>query len=274
MQSGVENPQLLSRDWKRLASDELEVVGNASEKDLRSALKEVQRFRATLLALIPGLTTASHQKTILVVLRDTNSFQRFLPRDGRGRKQENVAGYFLVQPYANVMVLPMFADRDATFRVAFHEYTHYLVYRNMPNLPLWLNEGIADLYSTFSVDAEGRSVIGRAPPWYVAALQKRPIIPLSRFLDPETGSRLFENDVDTSLFYAQAWAFVHFMTLADKGKRRGQILRYLEALETAPSRIEAAARKHFTWVKERGDRNYTEYGLARAELKRLEGATP
>lgn len=30
-----------------------------------------------------------------------------------------------------------------------------------------------------------------------------------------------------------------------------------------------AAREHLTWVKERGERNYTEYDLAIAELKRL-----
>ena len=29
------------------------------------------------------------------------------------------------------------------------------------------------------------------------------------------------------------------------------------------------ARTHFEWVKEKGDRNYTEYELAMAELKRL-----
>lgn len=236
--------QKLNRDWKRLTSSDLQVIGNASEKDLRRTLREVEAFRRTLAALLPGIRLASSQKTVLIAFRDPSSFQRFAPRDGRGRKQQNVGGYFTVRPDANVMVLPIFGRRETTYEVALHEYTHYLTYRNLRNVPSWLNEGLADFYSTFFVDDDGRCVIGRAPLGRIATLRTRPMWSLSRFLHPETAARLFENESNTLLFYAQAWAFVHYMTLSDNGSRQGQILRYLEALQTAPSQV-AAARQAF-----------------------------
>ena len=221
-----------SRDWKRYVLDDLEAVGNAPEKELRRAVEEVHRFRGTLQALMPGLNTRSPERTILVVLRDWDAFQRFAPRDGRGRRQEGVGGYFYTAPDMNFMVLPQQGDREATFRTIFHEYTHYLVYRNLRGVPQWLNEGLADLYSTFSVNNDGKVIIGRAPPGRVYTLQERSLLPLARFLDPESSARLFENQQDTALFYAQSWAFVHFMSFGDKGKRKGQILKYLEGLQT------------------------------------------
>ena len=230
--------QRISGDWKRYVFDDLEAVGNAPEKDLRRALEEVHRFRGTLLALMPGLKTRSPERTLLVVLRGWDDFQRFAPRDGRGRRRE-VGGYFYTAPDGNFMVLPRQADRDATFVTIFHEYTHYLVYRNLHQIPTWLNEGLADLYSTFYVNNDGKVIIGRAPPGRVQALQGRSLLPLARLLDPETSTRLFENEQDTALFYSQAWAFVHFMSFGDKGNRRGQILKYLNGLQTLPP-LEAA----------------------------------
>ena len=230
-----------SRDWKRLVVGDLEAVGNAPERELRRALTELQRFRGTLAALLPGLDVRPTERSVLVVVRP-DTFQRFTPRDGRGRKQENVGGYFLQTPDANLMVLPLMSERELTYVTAFHEYTHYLIYRNMRNVPRWLNEGIAELYSTFSVERDGRVVIGKAPPGRLSILYSRSLLPVERFLDPETSSRLFESPSDTALFYTQAWALVHFMTFGDDGNRRGQISKYLQALQSsAPADAARAA---------------------------------
>ena len=91
------SPNRTSRDWKRLVVDDLEAVGNTPERELRRALQELQRFRGALLALFPGLDARSPERITLVVLRP-ETFARFTPRDGRGRRQENVGGYFIPAP--------------------------------------------------------------------------------------------------------------------------------------------------------------------------------
>ena len=221
-------------------AEDIEVVGNASEKDLRRTLAEVETFRSTLRDLYPGLAVSSHQKTLLIALRDPGSFQQFAPRDGRGRRLRNVAGYFDVRPYANLMVLPMFGTRETTYQVAFHEYTHYLIYRNLRNVPGWLNEGLAEFYSTFSVESDGRRIIGKAPAGRLLTLRLLPMFPLARFLDPASVGRMADSPTGVQVFYAQAWGFVHFLMLSDKGSRQGQLLKYFEALQTAPTQADAA----------------------------------
>ena len=57
-------------------------------------------------------------------------------------------------------------DLDSQHRdVSSHEFTHFVLAHSGLTLPLWLNEGLADFYSTFQVAGDhvvfGRAVFGR-----------------------------------------------------------------------------------------------------------------
>ena len=42
------------------------------------------------------------------------------------------------------------AGDDRSTRVVFHEYAHYLIHRNLDAAPpMWLDEGLAEFFSTF-----------------------------------------------------------------------------------------------------------------------------
>jgi tetratricopeptide (TPR) repeat protein len=231
-------PQRLSRDWKRLRLIDLEVVGNASEKDLRRAADAITSFRGTLKALLPGIQISSPEPTRLIVFRDYRAFEPFTLRDGQGRRLTGVGGYFSSHPTANELVMPAF-EGTATLQVAFHEYTHFLINRNLQRVPLWLNEGLADFYSTFELKDDRTVLIGRAPEGRAYTVSSRALPPLSDLLSGQSSLRLFQG-ADTEMFYAQSWLFVHYMTLGNGGKRQGQIWKYLELLQTATSYEEAA----------------------------------
>ncbi len=233
----------LSRDWRRLASASFDVVGNASEGDLRRAADRIEIFRAVILTALPRLPLAGGPATRVYVFRDYSDFEKFAPRDGRGRRLQGVGGYFLTTPGINLLALPMYRDRESTYEAAFHEYTHYLVHKSLPNAPAWLNEGLADFYSTTEIDDSGKVTIGRAEPQNMATLQSRSIPPLRRLLSGDSAQRLFVGG-DTEMFYAHSWLFVHYMLLADGGSHRPQLMNYLELLRSAPT-IEAAASQAF-----------------------------
>ena len=148
----LDAPVKPSKDWKRIATTDVTVVGNASEGEMRTALKQIEDFRAGLLALFPSMKLTSRLATTMVVLKDFDTFRNFQPRDERGRRRENVGGYFARTPQANYMVLGAYGDREATLQTVFHEYTHYVMQQNFGTLPTWLNEGVVDFYSTFRSD--------------------------------------------------------------------------------------------------------------------------
>jgi len=233
----------LSRDWKRIVAEDLEVIGNVSQEDLQRTLGHVETFRSTLKSLIPALDVTSHQKTVLVAFRRPGWFKPFPPRDGRGRPLRFVTSYFAVRPHSNVMVLPVYGTHEILYQEAFHDYTSYLIFRNVRNVPAWLHAGLAEFYSTFALESDGRRIIGRAPPGHLATLRLQPMFPHSQFLDPfdpRLAARVSDTGAGAQVYYAQAWAFVHFMMLNDKGSRQEQLLKFVEALQTAPTQAEAA----------------------------------
>jgi tetratricopeptide (TPR) repeat protein len=233
----------LSTDWRRLSSDDIDVVGNASEAELRRSLDRIQSFRSVLQAILPGIRIRSPQRTLVCVFRDYGSFERFAPRDGRGRRLEGVGGYFFSNADRNVLALPVFGSSAATYQTAFHEYTHYLVDNNLPSIPAWLSEGLADFYSTLELDDKGKVTIGRAEPYRLATLRSKTVPPLRRLLSGDSAQRLFVG-ADTAMFYAHSWLFVHYMMVGDQGKHRGQLQQYLDLLRSSAS-YEDAARQAF-----------------------------
>ena len=242
-QGGTDGAQALSRDWKRISAAGIEAVGNAREGDIQRALREIAAFKSTLDVLMPGLTLTAPEPTSLIVFRDHPSFTEFAPRDGRGRRQMNVGGYFLSAPDRHYLVLPVYTDRQATFQTVFHEFMHFVISRNFRDVPRWLNEGLAEFYSTFEIDRDGNAIVGKAPVWRLRTLRSERMPRLRELLTGETDPRQFQSP-DTAMFYAQSWLFVHFMTLSNGGKRQGQILKYLELLPQTKS-AEAAAREAF-----------------------------
>lgn len=228
---GPAAPAELSRDWKRITSPGLTVAGNAPERDLRRVLRQIEDFRAALAALFPGLVLNDRTPTSLVVLRDPESFRRFQPRDERGRRRENVGGFFLPAAHMNYMVLGAYGDHEATFETVFHEYTHFILNRNFHALPLWLSEGLADFYSTFRSNyKEGRSLLGASPTLRRTILRKETLLPLERILTNDGAAGVTREPSLTFMFYAESWALVHYLEVGNDS-RQGQLGAYIRALE-------------------------------------------
>jgi len=229
----------ISKDWKRVDSEQFIGVGNASERDLRHALSELEGFRSALAILFPAIRLTSDVSTYLVLFKNTSSFAGFVPRNEKGKRLENIAGYFLPLPSANYFVL---SDRDdqMSLEEAYHEFAHYVLDRNVHGVPAWLNEGLSDFYSTFQTNRkDGRFTIGMAPKWRVQTLRSEPLLPFRQIMTPEGSARLFAKREHIEMFYAESWAFVHFITFGDNGRRRGQLNAYLKALTSGHSSEEA-----------------------------------
>ena len=223
---------VMSRDWKRLRTPSLTVVGNAGAGELRRVATEIERFRLALGAFAPGMRLDSPLPTTVVVFSDDRAFMPFKPRE-RGRLMPFVAGYFIPLPEEHRIVMSGTGRREFTFYVIFHEYTHLLVDQNVRRLPLWLHEGLAEFYSTFSgSEQDGRTIIGRPIEWRVATLAASTPVPLARLTSPAVLGELLRDPVATDRFYATAWALTHYLMVGEGGALRPKLLAFLKACET------------------------------------------
>lgn len=248
-----------SKDWKRLRSEHFVAAGNAGYIAMRSVLMELEGFRRALLRSFPSLRVASRVPTTVIVFRDDESFSRFKPRDGAGRRRDRVAGYFLSGPGANYLVVPMHRNAARTFHYLFHEYTHFIVRHNLGDVPEWLNEGLAELYSTFrAMPRQGRSILGEPPQNRLPLLYGRQLL-LRDLLTMNSEDRSRATAQTQQRFYAQAWALVHFLHLGDGGRHRAGIAAYLAALEKNPS-VESAVVSAFGMPLEALESAVVRYG--------------
>jgi len=232
-----------SGEWKRIRTANLVVVGNAGESELRRSAHNLEEFRRTLQRVFPAIKQTSPVPTVVVLLKNEAAFARFRPRDERGKPRSTLSGYFTAGPDVGYMVLyPGGNNRSETYDLLFHEYTHFVLRQNLRQVPSWLNEGIAEFYSTFESDyRDGKALLGRVVEHRLRTLRERPLLPLARMLTEEGSYNLIRDPGTVSMFYAQSWALVHYLELGENGKRQGQLTAYLRALERGRSQEDAFA---------------------------------
>jgi tetratricopeptide (TPR) repeat protein len=173
---------------------------------------------------------------VAVVFRDDNAMTPFKPRN-RGKPVDHVAAYFAALPDINYIVLAPNDDREFTYRVIFHEYTHFLVYRAAPRLPMWLNEGLADFYSTFNgSETDNRMILGRPIVAYRTTLRSEGgLIPFKKFLSSDALPELLKTPQAMRRYYAQSWALTHYLLLGEHGALRPKVKALASELQSGQS---------------------------------------
>ena len=196
-------------EWTRVETPNFIVYGETGERRVREVAEEFERFRDALARVIPGAGTPAAVPTVVVVFGSTRSFEPYIPRfNGKPIK---LSGYFFGSDDMNIVAL-VDGDRENSLRTIFHEYVHVVIDNLSRRMPIWLNEGLAEYYSTFHVDEGGRrAVAGRLIPSHLQLLNQRRHLSIAELLAVETSSASYNEGERQSLFYAQSWALVHML---------------------------------------------------------------
>jgi hypothetical protein len=121
--------------------------------------------------------------------------------------------------------------------VFFHEYAHHLMLQNWAAaLPAWFVEGFAEFLSTAKVNDDGSVIFGAAAnhrAYGVHALQHD--LSLSDMLG---GSGRGMTAWQLEIVYSRGWLLTHYLTF--EPSRRGQLDRYIAAIQNGKSALESA----------------------------------
>ena len=215
--------------WVRVETPNFIVIGEAPEKRVRDVAEQFERFRQALGRVLPGAATTAAVPTIVIVFDTQRSFEPYRPRFN-GNPIE-VAGYFVATNNQNLVALA-FENRERALRIVFHEYAHLVVANVIRDLPAWVSEGLAEYYSTFSVQDEGRTaVMGTPIPEHLIRLNRERLIPHQELLKVDQSSSLYNEGERRSVFYAQSWALVHMLTMG-KPERSKELAEYITLTAT------------------------------------------
>lgn len=198
--------------WHSVRTNHLFVIGNADADSLRRVAVWLEFFHAAFARIISRNVIDSSVPTTVIVFRDDASFTPFKP--GYQGRPTSISGFFLPGDDVNYIALSL-DPRGDPYATAFHEYVHLHVKDNIPGAPLWLNEGLAELYE--SLQFSGNDVlIGTPKHGYLYLLRQVELLPLKTLFAVDTESPHYNEQDKQGIFYGESWALVHYLMLGDR----------------------------------------------------------
>ncbi len=213
--------------WTAVRTPHFVVNSDARPAKARDVALELERMVSALAQVVP-LAPRSYQATEVYLFASDSEFEATCGA-AAGRPCSRLAGLFLPGRYGDYVLVS--GERSEQARaVACHELTHAFVRNSSPNIPLWLNEGLAEFWGSFSV--VGKDVrIGRPDEDHLALLRRQGLLPLATVLGVTYESPEYNVPARRPAFYAQAWLLTHYLLLGKPGGRAmlGQYLARLQA---------------------------------------------
>ena len=224
--------QISAKDnWLRVRSKNFILVGNAGESEMRKVAMKLEQFREALTIIFPKLRIDTSIPTTVIIFKTDDAFRPFKPRY-KGKISEQVGGYFVARPEVNYIVFAA-EDRGANpYEIIFHEYEHFVVHNNLFRLPLWLDEGLAEFYSSFEIsDKDQKATLGSPVSRHVYYLRNNTILPLKTLLAVDHKSPYYNESSKVGVFYAESWALVHYLILGNDQKRQSQLTKFIDLIQ-------------------------------------------
>jgi len=192
-------------------------------------LEAIRGYYAQRFGLDPAGAPPRKAKVLIFDTREGFHGYAELTTDDR---VESLLGAYLPR-YGQLVLYEDRADatRAETRRVLYHEAFHQFIDPFVPDMPYWLNEGLAEYFSACQVEGgrvvhEGGALEDRLRDLR-RFVQRRGPFPFGRLMQ-ETPAQFYSGPVAAK--YAQAWAMVHFLELAAGDELRERYRRYLDGL--------------------------------------------
>src|SRR5262245_9395530 len=223
------SPIAAKETWLRVQTNNFILIGNAGEKEIRKIGLRLEQFREAVTMVLDRPGHRSIAPITVIVFKDDSSYQQFKPIY-QGKPSDVTRYYQSSEDAAHITIKADWRSSNP-YQTILHEYVHSLTSGEQWRLPTWLNEGIADYYSTFTVHGEDKEiVIGHPIAHYVQLLRRSFLLPLETIIAVNRDSKLYNETEKKNLFYAQSWALVHYLLLGNQGNRRGQFLQFINSL--------------------------------------------
>ena len=221
--------------WHEARSNHFIIYADMKPADLKQYAERLERFdqaaRYVRGMQDPKLTDANRLR--IFVLRSERTV-------GRLAGSQSVAGFYHARASGSSVFVPRksgalaYWDFDAE-AIFFHEYAHHLQLQfASAAIPPWISEGFAEFFATATIDENGNVTIGRVPQYRAWTLFSNELR-IEQMLGAT--NRRFTS-VQVAELYGKGWLLTHYLNFTPA--RKGQMARYVEAIQAGNAPIEAA----------------------------------
>lgn len=188
--------------WVRVTSAHFEVLTDAGVRSGREVASHFERVHGFFLERFKTGIDPRH-KARVILFRNEKEYDRYRPNEFAA------AFYHPGEQHDFILLNHTGNDWRPT---AVHELTHLMVHQVGAPLPLWLNEGLAELYS--NMEPRGAQVmVGRDIPGRMQVLAREQWIALPALLAVNQQSPIYNQRSHAGIFYAESWKLVHMLHL-------------------------------------------------------------
>jgi tetratricopeptide (TPR) repeat protein len=211
-QSSPLDSALTKLPWSEFRTAHFKVFSCGPTQEVTRVAARLEQFREAY-ALLAGAQAVASPPIVAIAFPDHPSMKPFLPvYQG---KPANLAAFFHRDSDENFIALYVAGAGADSLEPVFHEYTHLLLRHNMLFWPMWLNEGMADVYSTFEATPDMGVRIGSPLPFYLKLLEGRPLMSLRELFAVTPKSPEYNERERQGIFYAESWLLTHYLMLGD-----------------------------------------------------------
>jgi tetratricopeptide (TPR) repeat protein len=212
--------------WLEVKSPNFTVISNGSVGQAQHVARSLEQFRAVFQSALPELRVDPGYPLIVFAVRDDQSLKTLVSVVPGNAER---LGTFLAGPERNLIAFRLDLAGDMANHVIYHEYAHVIVQLNYETLPLWLSEGLAELYGYATV-ANRSAGLGKTSREFLRILKSSRMIPLDILMNAGADSPLYRQREESQIFYAQSWALTHYLLLGDNRTHSAQVKEYLRLL--------------------------------------------
>ena len=203
---------LAQRPWLEVSTAHFNFYSCGPVANVYKLAGRLEQF-AGAYAQLAGAQAVASPPIVVMVFPDRPAMEPFLPL--YNGQPAPISAFFNRGPGENMIVLSLpEPGHPLNLEVIFHEYAHFLFRRNDNLWPLWLKEGMAEMYSTF--ETSGRSAqIGAPIPHHLSSLTEQPLMPLAELFSVQEDSPAYNEQQRQGVFYADSWLLTHFLMVGD-----------------------------------------------------------
>lgn len=186
--------------WIRLTTPHFEMYTSAGENKGREAILYFEQVRSFFLQASPSKHAPDFPVRI-IAFRGEKQYKPY-------RINEFAIAFYTGSHDRDYIVMQDLSSEH--YPVAIHEYTHLIVRHSGLNIPVWMNEGWAELYSTLR-PMGNQARIGDLQPGWLQALGQQKWLPLETLTSAGHKSPYYNERDKAGIFYAESWALMHML---------------------------------------------------------------
>lgn len=213
---GEEIEDLIAKPWFEARTAHFRTFSCGATQQVAKITARLEQFHSAYDTLAGTQAVASPPIKVLA-LPNHATLKKFVPLY-QGQPM-NLSGFFHRGSDENLIVLSLSDGGAGALDTIFHEYAHLLLRRNQQIWPLWLSEGMADIYSTFEVVGDHAVRIGKPQQLYLKILANQTLMPLPDLFAVTHESPDYNEQERQGVFYAQSWLLTHYLMIGSPVRR-------------------------------------------------------